>query len=111
MGRSAAGEFEQLVLLAILRLGERAYGARIMKEIRARTGRPVSRAAVYVVLRRLEQKGLVRSRLGDPRPERGGRARRYFAVEPSGLRLVSDARRALLRMWDGIQPILDGPNR
>jgi len=108
MSRSAPGEFEQLVLLAILRLADRAYGVPIVEEIRRRTERSVKRGAVYVVLRRLLAKKLVVARMGDPTPERGGRARRYFTVTPAGLAALAESRRALLRMWDGLQPLLDG---
>lgn len=107
MGQGTAGEFEQLVLLAILHLDEEAYGVPIVEEIRARTARDLLQPAVYVALRRLEQKGLVRSSLGEPRAERGGRARKYYRVTPSGLDVVRDARRAWLAMWDGLDPVLD----
>lgn len=108
MNRESVGEFEQLVLLAILRVGEDAYGIPILEEIRARTGRTVLRPAVYVALRRLEEKGLVRSREGEGPPERGGRPRKLYRVEPQGLELLRDARRALFSMWDGLQSALDG---
>lgn len=78
------GEFEQLVLLAILRLGDDAYGMRIRQEI-ITAGRSVSLGAVYVTLERLEEKGCVSSSVGDPIPERGGRAKKYFQVRASGL--------------------------
>ena len=102
------GEFELLVLLAAMRLGEKqAYAVSIVDEIGKRTARRVQRAAVYLTLQRLENKGLVTSALGDPRPERGGKARRYVRVEDSGVRAVSDARHALLSMWQGLEPILE----
>jgi PadR family transcriptional regulator PadR len=107
VSRESIGEFEQLVLLAVLRLGDDAYGLPILDEIRTQTGRSVLRPAVYVALRRLEQKGLVRSRLGASTPERGGRARKYFRVTAAGLERVQDARRALLSMWDGLSTVLD----
>lgn len=81
-GNASIGEFEQLVLLAILRLGDEAYGVSILEEIRTRTGRSVLRPAVYVALGRLEEKGLVVSRTGARLPERGGRARKYYRVLP-----------------------------
>lgn len=108
MSKNTIGEFEQLVLLAVLRLGDRAYGVPILDEIHRRTGRSVLRPAVYVALRRLEEKGLLRSTEGDPIPERGGRARKYYRVEPNGLAVLRDARRDLLNMWDGIEAVLDG---
>jgi DNA-binding PadR family transcriptional regulator len=107
MGRDALGEVEQLVLLAILRLGDEAYGVPIVEEILERTGRDVSRAAVYIALRRLRQKGLVSSWLADPEPVPGGRAKRYFRVEPAGIDRLAEARSTLLSMWDGLQPLLD----
>ena len=78
--RDFLGEFEQIVLLALLRLGENAYGVPIRQEIEDRTGRPVSVGALYSTLDRLEGKGLVSSFFSDPRPERGGRSRRYLAT-------------------------------
>ena len=109
MTRESIGEFEQLVLLAILRLESKAYGVSIMDEIEHTTGRKARRSAVYVALRRLEDKGFVRSRLGEPRPERGGRARRYFQVEDTGRALLRESRAALLSMWKGIEPELAEP--
>ena len=103
----ALGEVEHLVLLALLRLDQDAYGVAIMDEITGRTGREVSRPAVYIALRRLEGKGLVSSRLGEPTPERGGRAKRYFTLERAGLRALQDSRAALLRMWNRHEPLLD----
>lgn len=108
MPHESAGEFEQMVLVALLHLGEDAYGVPVVDEIHRRTGREVLRPAVYVALRRLEKKGLVQSRMGEPRAERGGRARKHYTVTTSGLRLVRDARAAWLSMWDGLQPRLDG---
>lgn len=107
MGSENLGEVEELVLLAILRIGEEAYGVPILEEIRERTGREVSRAAVYVALRRLRKKGLVSSRMSEPEPVPGGRAKRYFSVEPEGIELLSESRRELLKMWEGLQPVLD----
>lgn len=107
MGRETLGEVEQLVLLAILRLGDDAYGVPIAEEILERTGRDVSRAAVYIALRRLRQKGLVISWLADPEPVPGGKAKRYFRVEPDGIERLAEARNTLLSMWDGLQPLLD----
>jgi len=101
----ALGEFEQLVLLAILRLGDEAYGVPIVDEIERRTGRAVTRTAVYVALTRLEKRGLVSSRLGDPTPERGGKAKRYFRVEPVAIEKIKASKAALVQMWDGIKAI------
>ena len=107
MARDSLGEVEQLVMLAILRLGDDAYGVPIVEEIRQRTGRDVQRAAVYIALRRLRQKGLVSSWLADPEPVPGGKAKRYFRVEPAGIERLADARSTLRNMWDGLQPLLD----
>ncbi len=105
MSTSSLGEFEQLVLLAILRLRGEVYGVPIVAEIEACTERSVSRAAVYVTLRRLEKKGLIASWLGEPTPERGGKRRRCVRVEPEGLRLLRESRRVMNRMWDGLEPL------
>ncbi len=103
MGRDTLGEFEQLVLLAVARLGEQAYVVPILEEIAARTGREASHAAVYVALRRLEAKDLVASRLGEPTSERGGRAKRFFSLEPDAIARLRESRDALLSMWDGVE--------
>ena len=100
------GEFEQMVLLAILHVEGEPYGVPIMDEIERRTGRSVSRAAVYVTLRRLEKRGLVTSWMGEPTGERGGKARRCVRVEPEGLELLRDSRRAMDRMWDDLDPAI-----
>jgi DNA-binding PadR family transcriptional regulator len=99
----ALGEFEQLILLALLRLGPDAYGAAVRREIEEHAGREVSISAVYTTLDRLERKGLVRSRIGAPTPERGGRRRRHFELLPVGARSLRDAYRALTGMTAGIE--------
>jgi DNA-binding PadR family transcriptional regulator len=96
------GEFEQLVLLAVLRLDNRAYGMEIREEIEARTGREVSYGAVYTTLDRLAGKDLVTFEMGESTPERGGRARKYFRVEPAGRAALAATRRALSEMWEGV---------
>ena len=98
-----AGEFEQIVLLAVIRLGDEAYGAAIRREIEERTGRSLTVGALYRTLDRLELKGYVTSRFGDPTPERGGRSRRYFRVRPAGVRVVRASRNALDAMWQGLE--------
>jgi DNA-binding PadR family transcriptional regulator len=102
----AIGELEHLVLLAILRLGEEAYGVPIVEEIERRTGRAVSRTGVYIALTRLERRGLVQSRVGDPTPARGGKAKRLFRLQPDGLEQIRASRSLLVRMWEGIEPII-----
>jgi len=98
------GEFEQMVLLAILHVEGEAYGVPIVEEIERRTGRTVSRAAVYVTLRRLEKRGLVTSWMGEPTGERGGKARRCVRVEREGVALLRESRRAMESMWDDLDP-------
>jgi len=106
MTREALGEFEQLVLLAILHLGDDVYGVPIVEEIERRTGRKVAQAAVYITLRRLEQKGLLTSWMSEPTAERGGKARRCVKVSRAGVTLLRESRMALDRMWRGLDPHL-----
>lgn len=103
MPRESLGEFEQLVLLACLRLGDDAYAVPIIEEIAARTGREASHAAVYVALKRMEKKGLVSSYMSEPVAERGGRSRRCFEVLPEAMEQLRASRDALLNMWDGVE--------
>lgn len=106
MSREALGDFEQLVLLAILHLGEDVYGVPVADEIERRTGRTVSAGAVYVTLRRLEQKGLLSSSMSSPTPERGGKARRCVRVTRAGRESLRVSRQALDSMWKGLDPRL-----
>jgi len=103
------GEFEQMLLLAVLRLGDGAYGAALMRELRRSAGRRASRGSVYVTLDRMEEKGWITSEPSEPRPERGGRPRRVVSVTPTGLRELRKARRALLGLWNGLEDVLDLP--
>lgn len=96
------GEFEELTLLAVLRLGEEAYGARIQEELEDRAGRAASVSAIYITLTRLEGKGMVTSWLGEPTGVRGGKARRFFKVEPEGVSALVEGRDRLLGMWNGL---------
>lgn len=106
MGRDGyLGEFEQMLLLAALRLGDEAYGAAMSQELEERVGRRVSRGAVYVTLDRLEAKGLLRSRMSAPRAERGGRPRRLITVTPEGLSALRASRDALETLWDGVEAL------
>jgi DNA-binding PadR family transcriptional regulator len=100
------GEFEQLVLLAIIRLKGDVYGVPIVEEIERQTGRSVDRAAVYVTLRRLEQKGFISSQMSKPTAERGGKARRCVRLESAGLRALRESRQVLDQMWSGLDPAL-----
>jgi DNA-binding PadR family transcriptional regulator len=104
----ALGEFEQMVLLAILHLGDEVYGVPIVDEIERRTGRSVAPAAVYITLRRLEQKGLLASWMSDPMPERGGKARRCVKVTRAGLEMLRESRQVIDQMWKGLDPGLRG---
>ena len=96
------GEFEQIILLAILRLGENAYGVSIKSEITICTGRKPTPGALYTGLNRLEDKRLVASSTGDPSPVRGGRAKRYYTVTPKGIKAVTDAQRSFQRLLKGL---------
>ena len=107
MSRESLGHFELLVLLALLRQGEDAYGVPIASAIEQSTGKRVILASVYNTLERLEQKGLVRSVKGQPTPERGGRAKRYFSMTTAGMREVRAAKKALTMLWRGI-PVTEG---
>ena len=100
------GEFEQIVMLALLRLGPDAYGATVCAEIEKRSGRGVSVSAVHTTLERLEQKGLVKSRIGDPTPQRGGKRKRHYETAPLGLKALQASYRSLRNMADGIEHLL-----
>jgi DNA-binding PadR family transcriptional regulator len=98
------GEFEQIVLLAIVRLAADAYGTTIRREIEARTGRLVAIGALYTALDRLERKGYVGSSMSDPTPQRGGRSKRYFTLKAAGVAALKRSRQALDRMWADVNP-------
>jgi DNA-binding PadR family transcriptional regulator len=104
---SNLGEFEHVVLLAVLRLGNEAYAVAIRDEIEACTGRRASRGSVYVTLDRLETKGYLKSSFGDPTAVRGGRAKRYYALRPRAVAALQESRRALLQMWRGVDALLE----
>jgi DNA-binding PadR family transcriptional regulator len=101
------GEFELIIMLAVIRLRESAYGVPVCREIEEKTGRDVTFGTVYTTLERLQRKGFIRSELRDPTPERGGRAKRYFSATASGLQEVRQTRRALMELWHGL-PELEG---
>jgi PadR family transcriptional regulator PadR len=100
--RDYLGEFEHIVVLALLRLGDQAYGVTVRQEIEARTDREVSIGAIYATLDRLQSKGYVKSQLGDPTPERGGRSKRFFRVTAKGVAAVNRTHRALQSMTSGL---------
>ena len=102
------GEFEQMVVAAILRLGDEAFGVSIIDDIEAHTGREVRSGALSLTLDRMERKGLVTSSLGDPSESRGGRARRYIQVTPEGRALARESRDAMLNMWRDLDEAYEG---
>ena len=97
------GEFEQLVLLAVARLGDEAYGMSIRREIEGCSGRHVAIGAVYATLERLRDKGYIRGKKGDTSPERDGRARKFFALTAAGIEVLEEARALQEKMWTGIE--------
>jgi PadR family transcriptional regulator PadR len=100
--REYLGNFELMVLLAVMRVGEDAYGVPISREIEEQAGHQVAVASVYSALQRLEEKNLVSSRLGEATPERGGKAKKYFHLTTKGLRQVRSTHRTLTQLWDGL---------
>ena len=102
------GEFEQIVLLAVARLGDEAYGTSVRQEIEGTAGRPVSIGAVYATLDRLEHKRLLTSSMGESTPVRGGRPKRFFQLLPAGQASLLGARSTLDRLWDGLDLEPDG---
>ena len=107
MTRTGLGEFEHQVLLAIVRAGGEEYSVPLVIALEQLSGRDVSQAAVYIVLRRLEEKGLVSSRMEDAAATGSGRSRRYFEIRPAGLERLRESRRMLTRFWDGIEDLLE----
>ena len=98
----ALGDFEQRILFALIRLGDDAYGVTIRESIEARTGRAISPGALYTALDRLEQRGLVASRLGEPTPQRGGKRKRLYTLQPAGERALARAYESLRQMASGV---------
>jgi PadR family transcriptional regulator len=109
MTRRGLGEFEQQVLLTVLRMGGEAYSVPMVIEMEERSGREVSQAAVYIALRRLEEKGLVSSRMEDAGDTGSGRERRWFKVESAGMEMLREARRTMERFWDGLDGVVGEP--
>ena len=107
MAPRALTDLELMLLLATLRVGEHAYGVQIAREMEQTAGRRVLLGVVYATLDRLETAGYVRSSVGDPTPERGGRAKRYFRVTPAGVRAVKDTQTAFVSLWRGIAELKD----
>ncbi len=103
------GEFEQMVLLAVLRLGEEAFALAVLRELDRTVGRRVSRGALYKTLDRMETKGYVNWSVEATTPDRGGHPRRRFRVTPAGVAALRESRQALFRLWDGLDPVLGDP--
>jgi DNA-binding PadR family transcriptional regulator len=108
VARNLLTDFELMILLATLRVGDAAYGVPIAAEIERTGGRRVVVAAVYAALDRLERNGLVSSTIGEPTPERGGRAKRFFQVTPRGVKAVKETQRALVALWKGVPQLKGG---
>lgn len=106
--RDVPGGFELQVLLAVMRLGDDAYGVPVAETIEAASGREVAAGSVYITLDRLEAKGFVTSRLGESTPERGGRAKTYFRITAQGVRVVRQAQRTLVQLWSGVPQLQGG---
>jgi PadR family transcriptional regulator PadR len=106
MARTALGDVEHFVLIALLHLGDDTYSVPIMDEIRRRTGRTLAQAAVYIALRRLEEKGLLQSRVGEATAERGGRAKRHFRLTPAGRKQLREVRDTFVQMWAGAEDLV-----
>ena len=106
--RDQLGNFELMVMLVLIRLGDAAYGVPICDELEKRTGRDVAIGSVYAALERLEGKGFVASELGDPTSERGGRAKTYFRVTAKGLKEVRETQRSLVKLWQGLPELQGG---
>ena len=107
MSRDALGEFEHQVMLAILQQGGESYSVPVVLELEERASREVTQAAVFIALRRLEEKGLLRSRV-EAAADGVGRPRRYFRITALGMRRLRESRRVLLRLWEGVDTVLDG---
>jgi PadR family transcriptional regulator PadR len=103
--QSTLSSFELMIILALIRLRDDAYGVPISQEIRKRSGRDVSIGTIYAALERLERKGFVSSELGEPTAERGGRAKKYFKVTGKGVREVRDVKGMLTRLWQGLPEV------
>jgi DNA-binding PadR family transcriptional regulator len=108
MARSRFGELEEQVILALLRLDGEGYAVPVAGELKRLTGRDVSPATAYMVMRRLESRGFLVSRVGTPDPDRGGRPRRFYRVVTDAVvPALRESRQAMLALWDGLEPMLD----
>ena len=109
MSRTALGEFEHQVLLAMLQLGGKAYSAPIVLQIEERVGKSVAPAAVYIALRRLEERGLLLSNKQEPAANEGGRGKRMFEITPAAMEKLRASRRSLESLWEGLDPLFQSP--
>jgi DNA-binding PadR family transcriptional regulator len=107
MPRDNLGEFEHMVLLCILRLGGEAYSVPVVLEMEARTGREVAQPAVFIAMKRMEARGLLKSRIDEESVKETGRVRRYFKLTPAAAAKLREARQAFERLWDGTETRLD----
>jgi DNA-binding PadR family transcriptional regulator len=110
MARRLLTDFELMLLLGILRVGDEAYGVQIAREVETTSGRRVLLGAAYAALDRLEANGAVTSRMGEPSRERGGRAKRFFSVTPRGLRAARETQRALVALWRDLPQLKERPS-
>jgi PadR family transcriptional regulator PadR len=104
---SYLGELEYMILLAVLRLGEGAYGRSIREELESQVGRRVSRSVAYITLERMAEKGYLTPSMGNPSPRRGGKAKRYYALTPAGIEVLRGSGRALRQLWAGHESLLE----
>ena len=107
MSKEVLGELEHQVLLAVLRCDADTYSVPIVLELEERTGREVAPAAVYIALRRLEEKGLTTSDLRSPGEDESGRSRRYFGVTQAGIDVLRESKRRFVSLWEGLDPLLE----
>jgi len=107
MSQDYLGEFEQMVLLSVMRLGDQAYGLAVKDELESVAGRSPSSGALYTTLDRMEKKGLLESYAGESSSERGGRPRRYLHLTPAGRAMLAQSRSTLLALWKGLEGALD----
>jgi PadR family transcriptional regulator PadR len=104
---SYLGELEYMILLAVLRLGEGAYGRSIREDLESQVGRRVSRSVAYITLERMAEKGYLTPSMGNPSPRRGGKAKRYYALTPVGIEVLRESGRALKQLWVGHESFLE----
>jgi len=104
---SYLGELEHMILLAVLRLGDEAYGRSIQEELEGQVGRTVSRSVAYITLERMAEKGYLTAAMGNPTPRRGGKAKRYYTLTPTGIEVLRETGRAFRQLWTGHEGFLE----